>query len=427
MSIRLRLTAIAGLSVLSLLLIGSVSRAQEYRLSDFEPQQLSAVPPSCGCGELGCDACGHFDYNDCGCSSSYRPTFWLRSDYLMWWTKGNRMPPLVTTSPNGTDRDEAGVLGFDTTILHGGERVDANFRNGVRYRAGMWLDACSQVGVDVHYLYLDDGANTGDYFGRSLGDPILARPFFNTQLNAEDSQLIAFPGVVQGQIDIQTSSEMHSAGILLRRGWWRDGSTSIDLVGGYRYFRYREGLSINENLLLLDTPGFPNDTTLDVRDTFTAENDFHGGEIGINSTYCHRGFVIDLLAKVAVGNVHQDLEVRGQTVRTVPNSPPVTDDLGFLALPTNIGQRTRNRFAFLPEVNLDIRYPLTHSLQLTAGYSLLYLTKVVRSGDQVDTVINPSQFPQNGGVVTDPIRPAPLFQDTAIWAQGLNLGIEWVY
>src|SRR5438094_672952 len=28
-------------------------------------------------------------------------TIWGRVEYLLWWTKGDRLPPLVTTSPPG--------------------------------------------------------------------------------------------------------------------------------------------------------------------------------------------------------------------------------------------------------------------------------------------------------------------------------------
>ena len=35
---------------------------------------------------------------------------WVDTDYLMWWTAGAGTPPLVTTSPQGTNPAVAGVL-----------------------------------------------------------------------------------------------------------------------------------------------------------------------------------------------------------------------------------------------------------------------------------------------------------------------------
>ena len=57
--------------------------------------------------------------------------FWLRGEYLMWWTSGMDLPPLVTTSPQGTPQNQAGVLGQSgTTILFGGQTVNGDGRSG---------------------------------------------------------------------------------------------------------------------------------------------------------------------------------------------------------------------------------------------------------------------------------------------------------
>ena len=37
--------------------------------------------------------------------------FWAEMDYLAWSVKGDRLPALVTTSPAGTPRPQAGALG----------------------------------------------------------------------------------------------------------------------------------------------------------------------------------------------------------------------------------------------------------------------------------------------------------------------------
>ncbi len=36
---------------------------------------------------------------------------WVQAEGLLWWIEGNPVPALVTTSPNGTPRELAGVLG----------------------------------------------------------------------------------------------------------------------------------------------------------------------------------------------------------------------------------------------------------------------------------------------------------------------------
>ncbi len=50
----------------------------------------------------------------------------------MWWTNGTELPPLVTTSPNGTNAALAGVLGaVGTNVLLGAETIGNDMRSGV--------------------------------------------------------------------------------------------------------------------------------------------------------------------------------------------------------------------------------------------------------------------------------------------------------
>ena len=41
--------------------------------------------------------------------------YWVSFEFLLWWRRGDDMPPLVTTSPVGTPVGSAGVLGLSTT------------------------------------------------------------------------------------------------------------------------------------------------------------------------------------------------------------------------------------------------------------------------------------------------------------------------
>ena len=89
---------------------------------------------------VGDDGCADF----CGAPVCSPPgKYWLRADYLMWWTNGTRLPPLVTTSPQGTPVSQAGVLGASgTTVLFGDTTVGDDMRSGFRTTFGMWLDDC---------------------------------------------------------------------------------------------------------------------------------------------------------------------------------------------------------------------------------------------------------------------------------------------
>lgn len=344
--------------------------------------------------------------------------WWLRADALIWWVQGNPVPPLVTASPLGTPIDQAGVPGaHGTKTLFGDDPIDDAARAGARLTLGYWLDGCRDWGMEAHYAYLGT-VSGGGFFAESAGDPILARPFFNRGGGVQDAQLVAYPGFLQGQIAVDTLSEIHSAGVLLRHTWLRHCEGELAFVGGYRYFRLRERLAIAERFQVL--PGnFPyaDWTTTDAWDSFEVQNDFHGGEIGLVSQLDRGPWSVDVSTKLGMGGVLQQLDIAGATQVTVPPDPPLAQSQGLLARSSNIGHYSDTRFAFLPELGVNAGYCLTPSLSLRAGYSLMYLTDVLRAGQQIDTSVGTA----NGG---DP-HPQANLDHTSMWVQGINLGLEW--
>ena len=135
--------------------------------------------------------------NFCGtplCSPPGR--FWLRADALIWWTNGTKLPPLVTTSPQGTPVEQAGVLP-GATVLYGGQTIGDDGHGGVRTTIGMWLDCCHRWDLEFDYFMLGQQDNNYNS-GFSTGNPILARPFFNVQTNALASELVAYTDQVEG-------------------------------------------------------------------------------------------------------------------------------------------------------------------------------------------------------------------------------------
>jgi hypothetical protein len=357
---------------------------------------------------------------------TYEPSnrWWFRADYSLWWTRGNRLPPMVTTSPPNTAPNDAGVLGLPgTDILFGDHRVDTDVRHGGRINFGRWRDDDQFMGIEFSFMGMG-GADTR-YTATSQGNPILARPFYDIEVDAMASLLTAYPSVLDGTIDINTDSEMYSAGVLLRRNWIAEAGCRVDFLCGYRYFRFGEGLSVVENLVSTDLTNtlIQYGTQIDVYDSFDTKTNFHGGEIGLSAEVFHGSFSLCALAKLGIGGVRQVVTVDGSTIVTTPGDPPTPPAPGgMLALPTNMGKRARNDFALLPELGVTLNCQLTECLTLTFGYSFLYLTEVVRTGDQIDFTLNPTQFPRSNVPFAGQPRPSPLFKTTGLWAQGLNIG-----
>lgn len=276
---------------------------------------------------------------------------------------------------------------------------------------GAWLDDCQQWGVEGHYFYLGDAS--GGYQAASPVDPVLARPFFDVFGVPQISPWIAFPGTVAGEIRIDTSSDVNSAGLLLRKTWLRGCQGQATFFGGYRYFRLREELAINENRFTrLD------ETTHQIQDNFAVQNDFHGVDLGLAAQLQRGRWSLDALSKLGLGGVRQQLEITGRTQRTA-NGATTTINGGLLSQPSNIGHYSDTQFAFLPELGVNLGYAVTPSLNLRAGYSLLWLTDALRTGDQIDTAIGNSGSP---GAVT---HPQASMDSTSVCVQGVSVGAEW--
>jgi len=118
------------------------------------------------------------------------------------------------------------------------------------------------------------------------------------------------------------------------------------------------------------------------------------------------------------------VNVSGSSTVTQPGLGPVTSASGLFVQGTNSGIRSRNRFAFIPEVNCNLGYRVSDQTSLTIGYSFLYLNDVVVAGGQIDRTVNLSQNP---GPIVGPARPAPLLNSTDYWVQGLSLGMDYRY
>jgi hypothetical protein len=127
--------------------------------------------------------------------------FWIGADYLNWSSRGDKLLPLVTTSPGGTPIAQAGVLGApSTTVLFGNGRVADGWRSGVRVSGGYWFDPQHSEGIEAQVLFL--GNESTEFSASSGGTPILAEPFTDAVSGMPNASLIAFPGTDSGSTTI---------------------------------------------------------------------------------------------------------------------------------------------------------------------------------------------------------------------------------
>jgi hypothetical protein len=348
----------------------------------------------------------------------------FRGEYLHWWTSGNTLPLLATTGPAATPRPQAGVVGVPgTEALFGNRAIDGEGRSGGRVTISRWLDSWDDTALEFVGFYIGDDYQTGDFARDSAGSPILARPFVNAASGRADASLVAYPNVFAGGLTIESYSDMYSAAALCRRNLAARPNGRLDLLGGYRYFGLGEELSIRERSAAIDPGGLiPLGTLTDLVDEFSVSSDFHGAELGVSAEFGAARASVEFLAKMAIGGVFQAVDIRGETTTSIPGGPRTTTAGGLLALPTNIGAYRRQLFGFLPELGVNTKIALAPNVSFVGGYSLLIVNDVLRTGDQIDGVVNTSQI--GGRPLAGAPRPAFEFHDSILVLQGINLGLE---
>ena len=114
----------------------------------MQPDSSEKMPGVAFCDD-GCvgERCIAGCYPDwCGpCRPCYSPLhnrLWVRGEYLLWWTQGSSLPPLVTTSTSGTDPRVAGCLDKRARVSFGNSTVNTDANSGWRVALGYWFDDC---------------------------------------------------------------------------------------------------------------------------------------------------------------------------------------------------------------------------------------------------------------------------------------------
>jgi hypothetical protein len=352
--------------------------------------------------------------------------FWVSADAVFSVFRAVTLPPLVTTSPPGTAQPLAGVLGVPgTTVLFGGNNVEGDLRYGFRVDGGYWFGQQRRFGIEAGVMML--GSSSTSFAASSSLNPILARPFTDATNFTQQAALIAFPGISTGSININsTSGHFYSGDLDFAAKLTDTGAFRLTGLLGYRYFRYGESLDISQTLSPTSALFIPG-TQIASTDHFSTRNMFNGMDVGVRPHFAWQALTLDLLLRVAVGNLHHTVDIAGNQVTTSPGFAPVTQLGGVLALPTNIGQHTGNEWIVFPEVGVNLGWRITSNVQLRVGYGLLWLNNVTRAPDQINTTINPQHFPGVVPTPGTPNQPAFNLNRTDIWIQNANVGLEFTF
>jgi len=386
------------------------------------------APVGCAAPAFGCQSC-------CPCGNA--APVWFGAEALIWRTTSSYLPPIVTTSEPGTQAGDAGVIGRPgTQVLYGGNDLFTGTHGGFRLRGGVNFDQCGVSGMDAEFFML--GNRNESYHAVSNGTPILARPFLNAQTGLNYSQLIAYPGLVSGLIDVNARTSLNSGALHYREVFWKEcgpgdpcadscwrsapRSFALGFQIGPRFINLRDTFGINEQLT---GQGNAAGDHYSIQDSFRTRNQFWGAEFGLFGNRQRGRWSLDGGARLAIGGTNQQLDINGQTAVTA-GGITTTNPGGFLAQSTNSGSFKQNRFALVPQFDVGIGYQMTNNWRCSVGYSLLYWGSVLRATEQIDPAVNPGllppPLPQNQ--LTGELRPNALMHESSFLAHGITLGLE---
>lgn len=374
------------------------------------------------------EACSSCCYNDDGGGSFYDhycpstwpvlpalpPGTWVNVDYLMWWGRGQSLPPLVTIGGATGALDTAGV-----STIFGNRRFDTDLRSGGRITVGTWLDAGRTVGIVGSFLDMQRGVT--NFRANSEGDPLLARPYFNTITQANDSIILAQAGISRAAVEARTTANFLAADGYFRHAMLSGTRRRIDFTWGYRWLEVEDSIRINDREVITDGGGIiPLGTIITGRDEFRAANQFNGAQIGIHTDRIAGRVSWNTLSRISFGNMRQSVSIEGDSAVREPDANPVVTRGDLLAQPSNIGSYHRDVFAVVPEFSMNLNYQVTPRIRATLGYTIIYINRVAQAGAQIDTSVDPTQF--GGG----PPGNAPIFsfKQNPFWMQGINLGVS---
>jgi hypothetical protein len=343
----------------------------------------------------------------------------FQGEYLIWWLRRDRVPPLLTTSPAASQ----GIIGMPgtTEIFPGGDdKLHSRHERfvGARFTADYWFDDDHSWGIEARGFFMErDSSN----FTIKQAPPgmLLARPFTNALTGGQGSEIIAGPSPGIGDLTggfnaysrIEIFGEDLCAVALLAQGdGWR-----VDGFAGAAFLQMRDRVDITAASYILPTKS----TLLADSDHFWTFNKFFGGQVGISGSYTLGAWSLTARASVAIGGNDQEINTKAERTFQTPTVNIVTAN-GLYVLPTNSGRFEQWDFDMVSEFSLTLGHDVTNWLRATVGYNFLYWLNPVRAGDQIDAV-NPTQI---AGPLVGPARPVIPFKEDFFWAQGVKFGLE---
>jgi hypothetical protein len=376
------------------------------------------------------------------------PCFWITPEgFIAGQKRQTGAIPLVTTTNRPSSLNSVGAVGQVGTVpLFTTGDLNHGVLGGGRLTTGLDIqDYCPWLlPMEFSIFYLSQTNNNFSQTSDSNGNPVLARPVFASQIASETAFLSSFPNLAAGAVNVSSSTRFWGFDYDLicrtNRGDCRqcaDNFCNFDFLFGFRYANLAEAVQIASSATPFD-PGFglffngsgfgPGNTAL-VNDSFSTQNVFRGGQVGGRVSVQKGALTATLTGKLGIGVVEQTVDINGYST-LMGSAGQLTVPGGLLAVPSNSGHFSQNKFAVLPEGNLILGWQISDCLRLQAGYNILYVSSVVRPGDAIGRTVDTRQVPTDISFNPQAPRvsvPGFSFHTTDYWTQGVTLGVTLTY
>ncbi len=412
--------------------VGSGPPLPHQPSSDGSVAPHEAFGPACGPG-----GCAQGD----SLLGGQPPRTWCTCEYLLWHVKDAPLPVALVTQGDLVQAAglPVGALNTPGTSVVNPSAFPFNSASGVRLTMGGWINSSQTMGMECSCFALKRETSSFTANSPQGGTQVFAVPYYDLATNMENALQISDPIFNPASVSIQNRLFLWGATgdavfHLFGNRWF-----SVGALGGCRWLNLNESLDYNVNITSSPAAIVPNAFS-NFADRFGTRNDFLGGQLGGRVEFRWSRLFLNATGKVALGEMYEAVTVSGANTNNVavPGST-ITVPTGLFAQSTNIGRQAQNNFAVVPEVYCQFGVEVFRWLRVFGGYNFLYVSNVVRPGNQIDRQFNSlnfapglvTNFPPALSGVADPIfqpyHPAILLKTSDFWAQGVNVGFELRY
>jgi hypothetical protein len=352
---------------------------------------------------------------------------WDSYELLYWWPMRQPVPPLAYGTRNGLP-PVPGERG--TSLLLGGSALDSQPSAGGRFTMGYALNPAQTVGLEATYLFLGSRTFSGTV-SNFVGAPTqtFGIPYLNAATGVGGILPLGQAGESFAALNATTSVRVQGWEVNSVANVYDGKDAKVNFLMGWRYFQVNEWLRLEQGQYRYAPFG----SVAQTAEQFDTQNRFNGGQLGLHAD-ARRGVVFcEMTGKIAFGQTYEVAKVDGVPHLLAQGAGGLASlsfpGSGLYAQPSNVGRTAHGAFAVVPEGTVKVGFRLGDAGRFYVGYSFIYLSDLVRPGDQIDRTLTPPALPLVSGTAPGlgADRPARLFSRSDFWVQGLVIGLETRY